>query len=196
MNDLHSSKDEVTRNLRAWSAGDKDALDNLLPTVYSELHRQASGFMRHERADHTLQTTALIHETFLKLINQHDVDWQNRAHFFAIASKVMRRVLLDYARAMNRGKRGAGVEKVVYDETQKTSASAAKPVDILALDEALTRLEKIDEREARIVELRYFGGLSVEETGAVLNISAATVKREWSFAKAWLKQELLKTKDL
>jgi len=196
MNDLHSSKDEVTRNLRAWSAGDKDALDNLLPTVYSELHRQASGFMRHERADHTLQTTALIHETFLKLINQHDVDWQNRAHFFAIASKVMRRVLLDYARAKNRGKRGAGVEKVVYDETQKTSASAAKPVDILALDEALTRLEKIDEREARIVELRYFGGLSVEETGAVLNISAATVKREWSFAKAWLKQELLKTKDL
>jgi len=118
MNDLHSSKDEVTRNLRAWSAGDKDALDNLLPTVYSELHRQASGFMRHERADHTLQTTALIHETFLKLINQHDVDWQNRAHFFAIASKVMRRVLLDYARAMNRGPSSASSSSGLISRTR------------------------------------------------------------------------------
>jgi len=180
---------EITRMLQEWSGGNHDALDALLPLVYAELHRQASRYLRRERAGHTLQTTALIHEAYLKLIDQRTVNWQNRAHFFGIAAQAMRRILVDYARGRHRAKRGGIGEDLPLEEAA-LMVSEERSVDLVALDEALTRLAEFDERQARIVELRYFSGLSIEETAEVLQISPATVKSDWNVAKAWLRHEI------
>ena len=181
----------VTQMLKEWSDGNMRALDKLMPLVYDELRRQASRYLRKERSNHTLQTTALIHEAYLKLIDQQNVEWQNRAHFFAIASTAMRRILVDYARERNREKRGGSAENLPLDEAFQISSNE-KSVDLVALDEALTRLAQFDERQARIVELRYFSGLDTDETAEVLGVSNATVRRDWNFAKAWLRQEIMK----
>ncbi len=182
---------EITELLRAWSDGEAEVLDALLPLVYDELHRQAARFLRRERVGHTLQTTALIHEAYLKLIDQHEVNWQNRAHFFGIAAQAMRRILVDYARQRHREKRG-GAGRDLPLEAATLAVSGEKGIDLEALDEALTRLAAMDKRQARIVELRYFSGLSIEDTAEVLRISRATVKSDWKSAKAWLYQEITK----
>jgi len=191
MNESTENAPDVTEMLKEWSDGNTRVLDNLMPLVYEELRRQASRFLRKERAGHTLQTTALIHEAYLKLIDQKNVEWQNRAHFFAIASTAMRRILVDYARERHREKRGGAGSDLPLDEALQIS-SKEKPIDLVALDEALTRLAGFDPRQARIVELRYFSGLDTDETAAVLGVSNATVRRDWSFAKAWLRQEIIK----
>lgn len=180
---------EITEMLREWSAGKREALDELMPLVYKELHRQAAQYLRRESKSHTLQTTALIHEAYLKLIDQREVKWQNRAHFFAIAAQAMRRILVDYARTKQREKRGGSDEKLPLEAAMSVAVDE-KPVDLIALDEALTRLGEIDERQARVVELRYFSDLSLEETAEVLNISRATAAREWTMARAWLHREM------
>jgi RNA polymerase sigma factor (TIGR02999 family) len=180
---------EITQLLQKWSGGDRDALDTLLPVVYAELRRQASGYLRRERAGHTLQTTALIHETYLKLIDQRAVNWQNRAHFYGIAAQAMRRILVDYARGRHREKRGGIVENLPLDAATLVS-SGEKSIDLIALDEALKRLAEFDERQAQIVELRYFSGLTIEETAEILHLSPATVKSDWNVAKAWLRREI------
>lgn len=178
----------VTRLLIGWSKGDKEALDALVPLVYDELRRQAARYLRHERVGHTLQTTALIHEAYLKLVDQKNVHWQNRAHFFGIAAQLMRRILVDHARTKKRAKRGGSEIRVSFSEA--TLKAKSQDLDIVALDEALERLAEIDEQQSRIVELRFFSGLTVEETAEVLGISPATVKRDWSMAKAWLHREV------
>lgn len=178
----------VTQLLIGWGNGDKAALDSLLPLVYDELRRQAARYLRRERVGHTLQTTALIHEAYLKLVDQKHVHWQNRAHFFGIAAQLMRRILVDHARTKKRAKRGGSDVRVSFGEA--TVIAKTQDLDIVALDEALERLSAIDEQQARIVELRFFSGLTVEETAEVLSISPATVKRDWSMAKAWLHREI------
>ena len=175
--------------LREWSDGNREALDNLMPLVYDELHRQAANYLRRERPNHTLQTTALIHEAYLKLIDQRETNWESRTHFYAIAAQAMRRILVDYARKKHRGKRG-GEGSDLSLEKAALVVSEEKSVDLIALDEALTRLAVEDEQQARIVELRYFGGLTLEETAKALNISPATISRDWFMAKAWLHREL------
>ena len=180
---------DITAALQAWSAGDGRALEDLLPLVHKELHRQATRHLRHERAGHTLQTTALINEAFVKLVDQRKVRWQSRAHFFAICSRLMRRVLVDYARARQRAKRGGSESNLPLDEDIQI-ATKESAVDLIALDEALNRLTEMDEQQAHVVELRYFSGLTIEETAEVLHISAATVKRDWTMAKAWLHHQL------
>jgi RNA polymerase sigma factor (TIGR02999 family) len=160
-----------------------------LPVVYAELRRQASGYLRRERAGHTLQTTALIHETYLKLIDQRAVNWQNRAHFYGIAAQAMRRILVDYARGRHREKHGGIVENLPLEAATLVS-SGEKSIDLIALDEALKRLAEFDERQAQIVELRYFSGLTIEETAEILHLSPATVKSDWNVAKAWLRREI------
>lgn len=180
---------KITQMLRDWSGGNRDALEELMPLVYDELHRQAASFLRRERSDHTLQATALIHETYLKLIDQRDVNWESRTHFFAIAASLMRRILVDHARAKKRDKRGGGAINLTLDEAA-LFVGKERSVDLIALDEALNRLENFDEQQARIVELRYFGGLKLEETAAALKISRTTVATDWAMAKAWLHREL------
>lgn len=175
--------------LREWSAGKREALDQLLPLVYDELHRQAARYLRRERSDHTLQTTALINEAYLKLIDQRNVQWQNRVHFFAIAAQAMRRILIDYAKTKHREKRGGTEAKLPLEEAALIAVDD-QSVDLIVLDAALTRLAEIDEQKARIVELRYFSGLSVEETAEVLGVSKKTIERNWTMAKAWLHREL------
>ncbi len=192
MENSAENSQNITRMLKDWSGGgNREALDQLLPFVYDELHRQASRYLRRERSDHTLQTTALIHEAYLKLIDQRDVQWQNRAHFFAVAAQAMRRILVDYARARKREKRGGDDVKLQLDEAINVSGGE-KSIDLVALDEALTRLAKFDERQARVVELRYFSGMTEEETAEVLDTSPATVRRDWNMAKAWLHSQLMK----
>ena len=186
----------ITQLLKQWSDGKgQEVLDELMPLVYEELRRQAARFLRRERADHTLQTTALIHEAYLKLIDQREVKWQNRAHFFGIAAQAMRRILVDYARERNREKRGgAGRENLPLEEVALfLPAASGKSVDLVALDEALTRLAEFDPRQARVVELRYFSGLSIDETAEVLGVSNPTVRRDWNLAKAWLYRQLTGT---
>ena len=184
-----SANQDITAILQDWSNGKREALDELLPLVYDELRRQAARYLRRERADHTLQTTALIHEAYLKLIDQKNVKWQNRAHFFAIAAQAMRRILVDYARTKKREKRGGDAQKVSLEEATMIAVEE-KSVDLLALDEALLRLAKVDEQKVRLVELRYFSGLSVEETALVLGISPKTVEKHWTLTRAWLHREL------
>jgi len=184
--------ENVTELLQQWQDGDQEALDRLLPLVYDELRRQAHRYLRRERANHTLQTTALINEAYLKLVDQRAVQWQNRAHFFGIAAQAMRRILVDYARTKNREKRGGAIPDLPLDEVLLVAATG-QSIDLLALDEALTRLALIDEQQARVVELKYFSGLSIEETAEALGISPATVKRDWQMAKAWLRHELAQT---
>ncbi len=176
---------EVTELLVKWSEGDADALDQLLPIVYAELRRIADAYLRRERSGHTLQATALVHEAYLKLIDQTQVKWQNRAHFFGIAAQIMRRLLVDHARKHTADKRGGEFEKLPIEE-EILVVSNEKSAELLALDEALENLEKMDAQKAKIVELRYFGGLSIEETAEVLGVSIATVNRQWRMAKAWL----------
>jgi len=183
-----SSSSEITGLLVQWSNGNKEALDELLPLVEKELHRLAHSYMRRENPNHTLQTTALIHETYLRLVDQRHVDWQNRAHFFGIAAQIMRRILSNYARDRYRAKRGGRAIQVSLSEV--AIMSDTKSAELLALDEALDRLLLIDERKAKIVEMRYFGGLSVEETAEVLGVSAITVHRDWKLAKAWLLRDM------
>lgn len=183
-----SSASEITRLLIAWGDGDRAALEKLMPLVEKELHRIARRYMRKEDPGHTLQTTALVNEAYLRLVNQKNVQWQNRAHFFGIAAQIMRRILLNYARDQHRAKRGGHNVQVSLSEV--AVMTEAKSSELIALDEALERLAQIDERKSRVVELRYFGGLSVEETAEVMKISPITVIRHWNLAKAWLAREL------
>ncbi len=178
----------ITAMLRRWGEGDRDSRDELFTAVYDELHRQAARCLRRERAGHTLQTTALIHEAYLKLIDQRSTDWESRTHFFAIAAQTMRRILTDHARRRNRQKRGRG--EAAISLTAAAVGTEAPTVDLLALDQALTRLAVRDESLCRFVELRYFGGLTLEETAAAMGISEATASREWNTARAWLHREL------
>ncbi len=186
--DAPSETSQITELLVSWCNGDKAALERLMPLVERELHRLAHGYMRREQGDHTLQTTALINETFLRLVDQNRVRWQNRAHFYGISAQIMRRVLLNYARDKRRNKRGGGAYKVSLSEAD--AVSEQRSVELLALDEALQRLSAIDERKGRVVELRYFGGLSIKETAEVLNVSPITVARDWDMARAWLAREM------
>jgi RNA polymerase sigma factor (TIGR02999 family) len=179
---------EITGLLVDWSNGDQAALDRLLPLVEQELHRLAHRYMRRENQDHTLQTTALVNEAYLKLIDQKKTRWQNRAHFFAIAAKIMRRILLNYARDQHREKRGGHAVQVSLSEVSLLSIGRLE--DLIALDEALQRLAEVDERKSRVIELKYFGGLETDEIAEVLKVSPITVLRDWRFARAWLLREL------
>ena len=182
MDDAH----KITRLLRAWSDGDRHAVDKLMPLVYDELHRQAHVHLRRERAGHSLQTTDLIHEAYIKLVNHPDTRWEGRNQFFAFAAKIMRNILVDHARSKRRLKRdGLRISLTCADP-----ATPEQDLDLIALDQALDRLAKIDEQQVRIVELRYFGGLSLESTAAALNISRATTARDWNVARIWLHREL------
>jgi len=185
----HSPK-EITRLLVAWGDGDESALAELTPLVYGELHRLAHHYMSGERGDHTLQTTALVNEAYVRLIDWKNVRWQNRAHFFGVSAQLMRRILVDFARSRGYNKRGAGALVVALDEAAVMAAD--KGAEIVALDEALTELAKLDARHSQVIELRFFGGLSIEETAEVLNVSPATVRRDWRLARAWLHSELSK----
>jgi len=204
-NDMNEPPDNrVTQLLLNWSSGDEHALGELMPLVYTELRRLADRQLRAERSNHTLQRTALVHEAYLRLIKQRNVSWQGRAQFIGLAAQLMRRILIDHARARRRAKRGGGVTPVSLDQTGVILGSgdeegvriealefAQDPtVDLSAIDAALARLEILDPKQGRIVELRFFGGLSIEETAEVVGVSAATVKREWALARAWLHREL------
>jgi RNA polymerase sigma factor (TIGR02999 family) len=182
---------DVTQLLVAWSNGDEAARDELIPLVYEELHRLAHHYMNGERTGHTLQTSALINEAFVRLVDQRDVHWQNRSHFFGIAAQMMRRVLVDYARSRQYQKRGGDAVQVSLNE--ELIVSNEQTAEVVALDDALKSLATFDERKCRIVELRFFAGLSIEETAQVLGISAGTVMREWTVAKAWLRKEITNT---
>jgi RNA polymerase sigma-70 factor, ECF subfamily len=184
-----SEEQDVTKLLKAWGSGDQEALNALLPAVYCEVRKLAQSYLRRERPDHTLQPTALVNEAYMRLVDQREVRWQNRAHFFGIAAQMMRRVLVDHARAHQAEKRGSGEVPVLLDEALGVAA-ADRGLDVVALDEALKGLAELDSRQARIVELRFFGGLSIEETAEVTELSPATVKREWAGARAWLRREL------
>jgi RNA polymerase sigma factor (TIGR02999 family) len=179
---------KITQLLIEWNDGRDAALEDLLPLVYGELRRLASRKLRRERPDHTLQPTALVHEAYIRLIDQRRVRWQNRAHFYAVAAQVMRRILVDRARARAADKRGAGWQRVTLVGDKASAGS--RDVDVLSLDDALRRLAAFDPQQERIVELRYFGGLTLDETAEVIGISIATVKREWAIARAWLRSEL------
>src|SRR5215813_7421321 len=179
---------ETTQLLRAWAGGDRSALEQLTPRVYDELRRIAGHFMRDERPGKTIETTALVHEAYLKLIDVTNVDWQHRAHFFAISAQIMRHILLDRARRRVAAKRGGEVPRVNLDELPNLGSGRAR--ELIALDDALQALEKVDPRKARVIEPRFFGGLSVEETAAVIKVSPDTVMRDWRLARAWLLAEL------
>ena len=183
-----SSPQQITGLLLAWGQGDKAALEALMPLVYDELRKVAARHMRGQRTGHTLQTTALVNEAYLRLIDASQVKWQNRAHFFAVAAHFMRRILVDFARTRNYQKRGGGAEAVSLD--QAVIGVPERGADLIALDEALTQLQKLNERQAQVVELRYFGGLNEEETAEALNISERTVRRDWNFARVWLHREV------
>jgi RNA polymerase sigma factor (TIGR02999 family) len=182
------SSDEVSQLLIAWSNGDQEALDKLIPLVYHELHQLASRYMRQEDPGHTLQTSALVNEAYLKLVDQRNVKWQNRAHFFAIAAQLMRRILVDHARTRTRVKRGGDQKKISFDET--AIASNEKAAEFIALDDALTALAKLDVQKSRIVEMKIFCGLNTEEIAEVEKVSPSTIEREWRKAKAWLHTEI------
>ncbi len=179
---------QVTELLVRWRDGDQAALDSLIPIVYSELRRIAQHYLSNERTDHTLQSTALVHEAFVRLTGQHLPHWQNRAHFFAVSAQLMRQILVDYARSHRASKRGGNVYKLTLDEA--VDQSQVLDVDIVALDDALKSLAHLDLQQSRVVELRFFGGLSVDDTAEVLGVSASTVKRDWISARAWLYREL------
>jgi RNA polymerase sigma factor (TIGR02999 family) len=182
------SRHVITGLLRAWSDGDRTALDRLVPLVEGELRRLARGYMRRERKNHTLQATALVNEVFLRLTDASRLEWQDRAHFLAISARLMRQVLVDHARSRGYAKRGGGAQRVSLDET--TLVASERSIDLVALDRALEGLAALDRRRSQVVELRYFGGLNVEETAHVLHVSAETVKRDWRLAKLWLLREL------
>ncbi|HKQ72977.1 MAG TPA: sigma-70 family RNA polymerase sigma factor [Blastocatellia bacterium] len=182
------SPNEITERLIAWGNGDASALNELIPVVYQELRRMAGHYLRLENPGHTLQPTALVHEAWLRLIDQTRVDWQNRSQFFGVAAQMMRRILVDHAKTKHREKRGGGLEKLSLDDVINLSQERA--ADLIALDDALDELTRIDERKSRVVELRYFAGFSVEETAQILGVSPDTVMRDWKIAKAWLYQQI------
>ena len=184
-----SSDTDVSALLRAWSDGDQDALQALTPIVYEELHRLARDYMRRERSGHSLQATALVNEAYMRLADYTRMQWQDRAHFFAVSAQAMRRILVDHARRHN-VKRGGGVQHVSLEDVAVVARGEDVETDLVALDEALIGLTRIDPRKAQIVEMRFFGGMTVEEIGGVLKVSPGTVKRDWRAAKAWLYQEL------
>ena len=179
---------QVTQLLWEWRAGNQGALEALMPLVYRELKKLAAGYLRRERADHTLQSAALVNEAYLKLVDQTQTNWQNKAHFFGIAAQMMRRILMDHARGHKASKRGAGVPALALDEA--VVQAQGRSIDLLGLDAALEKLEKVDPQQRKIVELRFFGGLSIEDSANVLGISPATVKRQWAVARAWLYREV------
>src|SRR5215207_9546010 len=180
---------EITQMLLELTDGNEEVVNQILPHIYDELRRLASSYLRRERSNHTLQPTALVHEAYMKLIDQKQVQWQNRAHFFGIAAQVMRRILMDHARKHSAGKRGGEAEKLPLEE-EILIVSHDKSADLIALDDALESLAKFDEQKARIVELRYFGGLSIEETAEVIGVSVPTINRQWRMAKAWLYSQI------
>ena len=182
------SPNEVTELLEEWSNGNEAALERLMPLVYDELHRLAHRYMGHERPGHTLQTSGLVNEAYLRLIDQSQVRWQNRGHFFGIAAQMMRRILVDYARNRRYAKHGGAAHRVSFDEARILSPERA--ADVVALDEALNELATFDQRKSQIVELRFFGGLSIEEAAEVLSVSPGTVMRDWTLAKAWLRKAM------
>jgi RNA polymerase sigma-70 factor (ECF subfamily) len=188
-----ASVDEVTQLLLTWRDGDQAALDRLIPHVEAELHRMARRHMRRERPDHTLQTTALVNEAYVRLIDARTVRWEDRAHFFAVAARIMRRILVDWARARQNLKRGGGARRVTLEDA--LMATPERGADVLALDEALERLTVLNARQSQVVELRYFGGLSDEEVAEVLGVSPRTVRHDWSVARAWLYRELSRGGD-
>jgi RNA polymerase sigma factor (TIGR02999 family) len=185
---VNEPQQQITERLIAWGSGETSALDDVMRAVYQELRRMADHYLRLERPDHTLQPTALVHEAYLRLIDQRKVSWQNRAHFFGVAAQMMRRILVDHARTKQRGKRGGAARKLSLDEVMNLSQGRA--ADLVALDDALKALAEIDPRKSQVVELRFFGGLNVEETAEVLDVSPQTVLRDWKMAKAWLYQEM------
>ena len=185
-----SKQFDVTRLLKKAQDGDRESLDRLLPVVYDELRRVAANQLRGERDNHTLQATALVHEAYLRLLEQSEVNWQNRAHFFSIAAEMMRRILVNHAVQRNAQKRGDGAARIALDEAVSFAAETERDFDLLSIDDALKQLAELDAQQARIVELRFFGGLTIEETAEVLGVSDSTVKREWRMAKAWLKTKL------
>jgi len=187
-----ADRTQITRLLQEWQDGSAQALERLIPLVYNELHTLASRYLARERQNHTLQPTALVNEAYLKLAGQREVDWQNRAHFYGIAAQLMRRILVDRARYDGRAKRGRDVLSVSIEDVEPSSASI-DPVDVIVLDRALSRLEALDSQQGRIVELRFFGGLTIQETADVMRISSGTVKRDWAVARAWLYRELTGT---
>jgi RNA polymerase sigma factor (TIGR02999 family) len=189
--DLQHSQIEITAMLKAWSKGDGAKADELFPLLYDDLRRRAHSFLRRERPGHTLQTTALINETYLKLREQRNIEWESRAHFFAICATLMRRILVDYAKTRQRDKRGGGAVHMPLEDVM-LAAKASGSIDLIALDDALNRLAAMDPQQARIVELRFFSGFSIEDTADVLGISPSSVKRDWRAAKAWLRHELEK----
>lgn len=183
-----AAKDDVTRWLLEWSTGDREALTKLLPMVYDELHRLASSYMQRERPGHTLQPTALVHEAFLKLVDQRRIEWRNRAQFFGVAAQVMRRILVDHARARQGAKRGGDAPRISLDES--AVASHERPPELIELDAALQRLTELDERKGKVIELRLFGGLTIDEAAEVLGVSTGTVINDYKLARAWLYREL------
>lgn len=184
-----ASESTITQLLIRWREGEQAALDELAPRVYAELRRLARHYLRQERPGHTLQPSDLVHEAYLRLVDEKEIDWQNRAHFFGIAAVRMRRILVEHARSRLAAKRGGGEYRLSLSRANQL-ADESRDVSLLALDEALARLEEMDAQKSRIVELRYFGGLTIEETAAALDISPATVKRDWSMARAWLRSEM------
>lgn len=190
MEESSENSECLTLLLNDWKQGDKDALERLMEYVYDDLKKRASVYMKHQRTEHSLQTTGLVHEAFIKLVDKNEIEWQDRSHFFAIASKVMRRILIDHARHRKRAKRGGKNENLPFEETKHILPPENSPVDLLILDEALNNLAEFDERLAKIVELKYFGGLTLDEVAEMLDVSRTTVKRDWNIAKAWLKDYL------
>lgn len=184
----HEAPNRVTELLQGWRAGDREALDALLPLIYDELHRLAHHHLRNERSDHTLRSTALVHEAYFRLVGQELPQWQSRSHFFAVAAQLMRQILVDYARRRGASKRGSGVCMLTLDDA--VALPQRKDVDIVALDDALNTLAEIDPRQSRVVELRFFAGLSLEETSEVMGIATATVQRDWTAARAWLHRQI------
>jgi RNA polymerase sigma factor (TIGR02999 family) len=181
--------EEVTQLLKRWGSGDRAALDDLMPLVYQELRRLASNYLRRERADHTLQPTALVNEAYLLMVDQHRADWQNRAQFIGVAAQKMRHILVDHARKHNAEKRG-GQQHYAVSLSEADRFGQSPDIDLLRIHEALERLAAIDPQQARIVELKFFGGLTIEEAGEVLNVSHSTIERDWKMARAWLRREL------
>src|SRR5262245_5018143 len=185
---MTSRPDEITQLLIAWNQGNQRARDELTPLIYDELRRLARGLMRRERPGHTLQPTALVNEAFLRLIDQSHVNWQNRAHFFGAAARLMRQILISHAEARRAAKRGGDAQRISLDDADHFAATPE--IDLIVLDEALRRLERLDPQQGRIVEMRYFSGLTIDEIAEAIGVSPATVKRDWSMARAWLRREL------
>ena len=187
------SQKQITQMLVDWGNGDQAALEKLTPLVYGELHRLARRYMGRERPGHTLQTSALVNEAYVRLIDWKNIHWQNRAHFFAVSAQLMRRILVDFARSRNYAKRGGAAQNVSFEETM--AVSREKDADLVALDDALDSLARLNERQSRVVELRFFGGLELQEIAEVLKVSVGTVRRDWSLARAWLHRELSRTEN-